>query len=229
MQIIGNGWDELLAGEFQKEYFKKLETAVRDEYETCAVYPPANLIFRSLELCGYRDLKAVILGQDPYHGEKQANGIAFAVNDGVPLPPSLVNIYKEIESEFGYKMPSSGNLLGWAAQGVLLLNASLTVRKACPQSHVPLGWHTFTDAVIRLCGRREEPLVFMLWGASAIRKKELIEGIRHLVLTAPHPSPLSAYGGFFGCGHFKRANRFLEETGKTPVDWQKSSISGAEL
>ena len=223
MKIIGNGWDEILSSEFIKDYFVKLEAAVRAEYDTCAVYPPAGLIFRALEYCGLSDIKVVILGQDPYHGEGQANGIAFAVNDGIPLPPSLVNIYKEIESEFGCRMPKEGNLLGWAQQGVLLLNASLTVRRASPQSHVSLGWHTLTDAVVRACGMREEPMVFMLWGASAAKKKELINGTHHLVLTAPHPSPLSAYGGFFGCNHFKRANNFLKGIGKEPIDWQRSN------
>ncbi len=162
MQVIGNEWDAQLAGEFQKEYFKALESTVRAEYETAAVYPPAHLIFRSLELCDYRDIKAVILGQDPYHGERQANGVAFAVNDGIPLPPSLVNIYREIETEFGCKMPKNGNLLNWEAQGVLLLNASLTVRAASPGSHAGFGWQTFTDAVIKACGARKEPLVFLL-------------------------------------------------------------------
>jgi len=223
MKIIGNGWDNILAAEFAKDYFIRLEAAVRAEYDTCTVYPPAELIFRSLELCSFADVKAVILGQDPYHGDLQANGIAFAVNDGIPLPPSLQNVYKEIESEFGYQMPKEGNLLGWAKQGVLMLNASLTVRKACPQSHVPLGWHTFTDAVIKICGGRPDPMVFMLWGASAAKKKELISGAHHLVLTAPHPSPLSAYGGFFGCNHFKRANNFLKGIGKEPIDWRRVS------
>ncbi|MCL2797987.1 MAG: uracil-DNA glycosylase [Firmicutes bacterium] len=223
MKVIGNGWDEILATELESDYFKKLESAVRAEYDTCQVYPSARLIFQALELCRFADAKVVILGQDPYHGEGQANGIAFAVNDGIPLPPSLLNIYKEIEAEFGCSMPKTGNLLGWAKQGVLLLNASLTVRRACPQSHVPLGWHTFTDAVIKICGRRAEPLVFMLWGASAGKKKALIDGAHHLILTAPHPSPLSAYTGFFGCNHFKRANHFLKGLGKEPIDWAKVS------
>ncbi|MCL2061011.1 MAG: uracil-DNA glycosylase [Firmicutes bacterium] len=219
-RLFGNGWDKVLAQEFSKDYFAVLERAVLNEYAACTVFPPAKLIFKALETTDYNDARVVILGQDPYHGPRQANGIAFAVNDGVPLPPSLKNIYKEIESEFSCKMPATGSLLGWAEQGVLLLNASLTVRMGCPQSHVLYGWHTFTDAVIKACGARQEPLVFMLWGASAQKKKDLIAP-HHVVLTAPHPSPLSAHGGFFGCNHFIKANRFLESAGKTPIDWTR--------
>lgn len=218
MQKIGNSWDEVLKEEFQAPYFRSLTEKVDEEYREHTVFPPYDHIFRALEMADYENVKVVILGQDPYHGDGQANGIAFAVNEGIPLPPSLINIYKEIESDLGVKMPRSGTLLGWEEQGVLLLNATLTVRKATPQSHAALGWQHFTDAVTVALSAREKPMVFMLWGAGAGAKKSLIAS-RHLVLTSPHPSPLSASRGFFGCRHFSKANAFLVEHGMTPVDW----------
>ena len=223
MKKIGNKWDEILKDELNSKYFCELMDTVEREYAEHEVYPPYEHIFRALEMLDYDDVKVVILGQDPYHGEGQANGVAFAVNDGVPLPPSLVNIYKEIESDIGVTMPKSGSLLGWEEQGVLLLNAALTVRKAQPQSHSNLGWHRFTDAVTMAISAREKPAVFILWGAGAGAKKALINP-RHLVLTSPHPSPLSAHRGFFGCKHFSKANEFLTMHGEKPVDW--ANVSG---
>lgn len=218
MNTIGNSWDTVLKREFEAPYFSELREKVEREYAAHTVYPPQDQIFRALGMVDYNDVKVVILGQDPYHGEGQANGIAFAVNKGIPLPPSLVNIYKEIETDIGVKMPQTGTLLGWEEQGVLLLNATLTVRKATPQSHSQFGWQTFTDAVTRALSAREKPMVFILWGAGAGKKKALIAA-RHLVLTSPHPSPLSAYHGFFGCKHFSKANAFLSQNGMTPIDW----------
>lgn len=218
MITIGNSWDTVLKKEFVSPYFTMLTEKVEEEYNRHTVFPPHDLVFRALTMLDYNDVKVVILGQDPYHGDGQANGIAFAVNKGIPLPPSLVNIYKEIESDIGVKMPSVGTLLGWEEQGVLLLNATLTVRKATPQSHSQLGWQRFTDAVTMALSAREKPAVFILWGAGAGAKKNLIAA-RHLVLTSPHPSPLSASRGFFGCKHFSQANAFLAEHGMSPIDW----------
>ncbi|MDE6398225.1 MAG: uracil-DNA glycosylase [Clostridiales bacterium] len=218
MLTIGNSWDNVLRREFDAPYYKELCEKVEEEYRTQTVFPPHDLIFRALKMVDYENVKVVILGQDPYHGDGQANGIAFAVNDGIPLPPSLVNIYKEIESDVGVKMPRTGSLLGWEEQGVLLLNATLTVRKATPQSHSQLGWQRFTDAVTKALSAREKPLVFILWGAGAGAKQSLIAA-RHLVLTSPHPSPLSAHRGFFGCKHFSQTNAFLSENGMRPIDW----------
>lgn len=223
--MIGNHWDDVLGGEYEKPYFKALADKVRREYETVAVFPPYDLVYRAMQTVDYDAVKVVILGQDPYHGDGQANGMAFAVGEGVPLPPSLVNIYKEIESDIGVKMPRCGTLVGWAKQGVLLLNTVLSVRKGCPQSHAGLGWQTFTDAVIRALSGRERPLAFILWGANAISKKPLIAP-RHLVLTSPHPSPLSASRGFFGSKPFSRVNAFLQEQGQPPIDWQ--NVEGYE-
>lgn len=218
MNQIGNSWDEILRDEFNSAYYVDLVKKVDSEYESKTVYPPYDLIFRALKMIDYESVKVVILGQDPYHGAGQANGIAFAVNKGIPLPPSLVNIYKEIESDIGVKMPLSGTLLGWEEQGVLLLNATLTVRQGEPQSHSQFGWQKFTDAVTVALNKRTRPLVFILWGAGAGAKKQLIES-RHLVLTSPHPSPLSASRGFFGCKHFSKTNEFLIEQGFSPIDW----------
>ncbi len=217
MDYVGNDWDNVLADEFGARYFSELMKKVDNEYATKKVYPPKNEIFSAMKAVDYEDLKVVIIGQDPYHGEGQANGMAFAVNKGVALPPSLVNIFKEIEDEYG-EAPIGSTLKGWANQGVLLLNTVLTVREAEPQSHSSYGWQQFTDAVIKACSKREKPMVFILWGANAIAKKRLI-GDRHLVLESVHPSPLSAYRGFFGCGHFRKANEFLERNGIETVDW----------
>ena len=218
MNKIGNSWDEILKKEFSAPYFSALNDKIEEEYKTQTVFPPYELIFRALSMVDYNDVKVVILGQDPYHGDGQANGIAFAVNKGIPLPPSLINIYKEIESDIGVKMPTTGTLLGWEEQGVLLLKATLTVRKATPQSHSALGWQRFTDAVTTALSAREKPMVFILWGAGAGSKKSLIAA-RHKILMSPHPSPLSAIRGFFGCKHFSQTNEFLAEHGMAPIDW----------
>lgn len=217
MQLIGNSWDDVLEGEYQKSYFSRLNEAVDEEYATKIVYPPKTEIYSAFKNVPYEAVKVVILGQDPYHGAGQANGMAFAVGKGVPLPPSLVNIFKEIENDTG-KAPKGSTLTGWAKQGVLLLNTVLTVRQSQPQSHAGYGWQQFTDAVIASLAKRETPMVFMLWGSNAINKKPLI-GTRHLILESVHPSPLSAYRGFFGCKHFSKANEYLKANGLTPIDW----------
>ena len=217
MLKIGNGWDDYLAEEYEKEYFAELERAVMEEYERFLVFPPKDQIYTALNEIPYEEVKVVILGQDPYHGDGQAVGRAFAVGKGVDLPPSLVNIYKEIESDIGVK-PSGSTLKGWAKQGVLLLNTVLTVRAHQAQSHSNLGWQEFTDEIVKKLAKRTKPMVFILWGANAIKKKQLIPS-HHLVLTSVHPSPLSAYRGFFGCKHFSKTNEFLVSHGETPIDW----------
>lgn len=220
MQVrINKDWQTLLQTEFDKPYFADLVSFVHSEYATHRIYPPGKLIFNAFDACPPGKLKVVILGQDPYHGEGQAHGLCFSVNDGVPLPPSLVNIYKEISEEYGKPAPASGNLLRWANQGVLLLNATLTVRANIAGSHQGRGWETFTDAVIKSISENKENVVFLLWGAYAGRKAELIDTAKHCVLKSAHPSPLSAYRGFFGNGHFRKANDYLVSTGQTPIDW----------
>ncbi len=220
MQVrINKDWQTLLQTEFDKPYFADLVSFVHSEYATHRIYPPGKLIFNAFDACPPGKLKVVILGQDPYHGEGQAHGLCFSVNDGVPLPPSLVNIYKEISEEYGKPAPASGNLLRWANQGVLLLNATLTVRANIAGSHQGRGWETFTDAVIKSISDNKENVVFLLWGAYAGRKAELIDTAKHCVLKSAHPSPLSAYRGFFGNGHFRKANDYLVSTGQTPIDW----------
>ena len=220
MNYTNNDWDEILSDQFNAPYFNALMKKVGTEYAEKKVYPPKNEIFAALKAVAYNKVKVVIIGQDPYHGVGQANGMAFSVNKGIPLPPSLINIFKEIKDEYGAE-PDGGTLTGWAKQGVLLLNTVLTVREASPQSHSSYGWQQFTDAVIEACNKRRAPMVFMLWGANAIAKKQLISA-PHLVLESSHPSPLSAYRGFFGCGHFKKANDFLIRNGQEPVDWLKA-------
>ena len=220
MQVrINKDWQTLLQAEFDKPYFADLVSFVHSEYATHRIYPPGKLIFNAFDACPPGKLKVVILGQDPYHGEGQAHGLCFSVNDGVPLPPSLVNIYKEISDEYGKPAPASGNLLRWAHQGVLVLNATLTVRANIAGSHQGRGWETFTDAVIKSISDNKEHVVFLLWGAYAGRKAELIDAAKHCVLKSAHPSPLSAYRGFFGNGHFRKANDYLVSTGQTPIDW----------
>ena len=218
MVHIGNSWDELLKNEWSEPYYLDLRAFLASEYRSRVIYPPMNDIFNAFKLCAYEDVKVVILGQDPYYGEGQAHGLAFSVKKGIDVPPSLKNIYKEMESDIGFRIPSHGCLESWAKQGVFLLNTSLTVRKGQPLSHRGKGWETFTDHVISLLSAREKPMVFLLWGANARSKKPLIDRSRHLVLEAPHPSPLSAFAGFFGCRHFSRANAFLAEHGEK-VDW----------
>lgn len=219
MVKFGNDWDEILKGEFEKEYYQRLRAFLKEEYQTQVIYPPMNDIFNSLKTTAYSDIKIVILGQDPYHEPNQAHGLSFSVKKGVVPPPSLKNIYKEINSELGIPVPNHGELTKWAEQGVLLLNTVLTVRQGQANSHKNKGWEIFTDAVIRKINEREKPAVFLLWGGNAKQKTALITNPHHKILTSVHPSPLSAYGGFFGCGHFKSANEFLESIGETPVDW----------
>jgi uracil-DNA glycosylase len=219
MVNIGNDWDALLAEEFKKDYYLKLREFLKSEYSTRVIYPGMYDIFNALKHTAYKDVKVVILGQDPYHEPGQAHGMCFSVKPGVEVPPSLVNIYKEIHSDVGAPIPKDGYLVRWADQGVLLLNTVLTVRAHQANSHKGKGWEQFTDRVIELLNCREQPIVFMLWGANARAKKALITNQRHLVLEAPHPSPLSAYNGFFGCRHFSKCNAFLEKNGMKPVEW----------
>ena len=212
-------WKEVLQDEFDKPYFDLLTRFVRKEYETQTIYPPAKLIFNAFNLCPFDKTKVVIIGQDPYHGHGQAHGLCFSVNDGVQFPPSLINIFKEIEDDLHIPFPKSGNLERWARQGVLLLNATLTVRANLAGSHQQKGWEEFTDSVIKKLSDNREGLVFMLWGSYAQRKGLVIDTKKHLVLQAVHPSPLSAYRGFLGCKHFSRANAYLRERGEMEVQW----------
>lgn len=220
MAALTNDWQEALSGEFQKEYYKQLYLKIRDEYRNHRVYPPSDDLFNALHLTPLHEVKAVILGQDPYFNEGQAHGLCFSVKEGVEPPPSLKNIYKEIHDDLGLPIPETGDLTPWAKQGVLLLNTVLTVRAGQPNSHRGLGWEQFTDAVIRKVDEQDRPVVFLLWGSPAQRKRALLRNPKHLVLTASHPSPLSVYRGFEGCRHFSKANRFLEENGSTPIDWR---------
>ena len=216
---IETSWKEKLADEFEKPYFKELTDFVRQEYKTQVCYPPGNLIFNAFNLCPFDQVKVVIIGQDPYHGPGQAHGLCFSVNDGIPFPPSLQNIFKEIQADLGKEVPATGNLTRWAQQGVLLLNATLTGRAHQAASHQRHGWEEFTDAVIRKLSQERDHLVFILWGAYAQKKGAVIDRERHLVLTSAHPSPLSAYHGFFGNKHFSLTNAYLEQYGKTPINW----------
>jgi uracil-DNA glycosylase len=216
---IEEGWKKALDEEFSKPYFTKLREWVRTEYKQNSIYPKANLIFNAFDLCPWSEVKVVILGQDPYHGEGQAHGLCFSVIEGVPHPPSLQNIFKEIHSNLGKPIPKSGDLTRWAKQGVLLLNATLTVKKDQAGSHQNQGWETFTDAVIQTLAEKKSNLVFLLWGSFAGKKEILIPKDRHLILKSPHPSPLSAYRGFFGNGHFSKTNVYLHSKGITPIDW----------
>jgi len=217
---IGNDWDEILASEFQKDYFQKLWTFLDDEYERETIYPPKEDIFNALKYSSYKDTKVVILGQDPYHEPGQAHGLCFSVNKGVQVPPSLVNIYKELEADLGIKSPGHGYLKEWAEQGVLLLNAGLTVRKGQANSHKGKGWEKFTDHIVEILNDRPQPVVFILWGANAKAKQALITNKEHFILAGAHPSPLSAWNGFFGGGYFSKANRFLELTSQQPINWE---------
>lgn len=219
MVNLGNEWDTLLKQEFEKEYYVNLRKFLVNEYNNYTVYPPASDLFNALKLTSYSDVKVVILGQDPYHGFGQAHGLCFSVKQGVTPPPSLKNMFKEIKEDLGIEPPDHGELTKWAERGVLLLNTTLTVREAQPNSHKGKGWEILTDKIIELLNWHETPVVFMLWGANARSKKELITNQRHLVLETVHPSPLSAYGGFFGCKHFSKANEFLTANGLTPIDW----------
>ncbi len=220
MNIIGNSWDQVLAEEFEKDYYIKLREFLNEEYEQHTIYPPKEDIFNALRYSSYEETKVVILGQDPYHEPGQAHGLCFSVNKGIQIPPSLINIYKELEKDLDIKPPAHGYLADWAKQGVLLLNASLTVRKGQANSHKGKGWEIFTDRIVEVLNARETPLVFILWGANAKAKQQLITGKQHFILTGAHPSPLSAWNGFFGGGYFSKANRFLEITGQKQIDWQ---------
>lgn len=221
---IGNDWDAVLAEEFQKEYYLKLRAFLKAEYSAHRIYPDMYDIFNALKWTSCADTKVVILGQDPYHEEGQAHGLAFSVQRGVKIPPSLLNMYKELQNELGLYIPNNGYLEKWARQGVLLLNSALTVRGGLANSHRNKGWEIFTDRIISCLNDREDPVIFMLWGNNAKEKMQVITNMRHKILTAPHPSPLSASRGFFGCGHFKTANRMLEKMGKEPIDWQIENI-----
>ncbi len=223
MHGIGNDWDSILAAEFEKEYYGKLRTFLTEEYETQRIYPPQPDVFNALRYSSYADTKVVILGQDPYHQEGQAHGLCFSVNKGVKIPPSLGNIYKELQADLGIQPPQHGYLASWAQQGVLLLNAVLTVRDSQPNSHKGRGWEIFTDAVIKKLNEREKPMVFILWGANAKAKEVLLTNNRHLILMGSHPSPLAAHTGFFGGQYFSRANRFLELENQEPINWASVS------
>ena len=216
---ITKSWRNLLKEEFEKPYFKALQEFLEKEYNSYTIYPTMENIFNALNATKYEDVKVVIIGQDPYHEPNQAHGLAFSVQDGVQLPPSLVNIYKEIESDLGVKCHQTGNLLRWAKQGVLLLNTSLTVRKGQANSHRGKGWEIYTDKIIELLSNRTDPIVFLLWGSNAQAFAPKIAK-HHLVLKAPHPSPLSSYRGFFGCKHFSKTNDFLKSQNKEPINWQ---------
>jgi len=216
---IEPSWKAVLQDEFDKPYFDLLTRFVRNEYKTQTIYPPARLIFNAFDLCPFDQTKVVIIGQDPYHGYGQAHGLCFSVNDGIPFPPSLINIFKEIEDDLHIPSPKSGNLERWARQGVLLLNATLTVRAGLAGSHQHKGWEEFTDSVIKKLSDNREGLVFMLWGSYAQKKGLVIDKNKHLVLQAVHPSPLSAYRGFLGCKHFSLANVYLQKRGESPIQW----------
>ena len=216
---IEPSWKEALKEEFSKPYFLELAEFVRKEYKSTKIYPPPKFVFHAFELCPFDKVRVVILGQDPYHGEGQAHGLSFSVPAGIRMPPSLQNIYKEIESDLGLKAPASGNLEHWAKQGVFLLNATLTVRANHPGSHQHKGWEEFTDAVIKALSDKKEHLVFLLWGKYAQEKGAVIDRTKHLVLTAPHPSPYSVASGFFGCRHFSKTNEYLKQHGQEPIRW----------
>ena len=216
---IDPSWNSRLAAEWDKPYFRQLTDFVRHEYATSTIYPPASKIFAAFDACPFNDVKVVILGQDPYHGPGQANGLCFSVAEGVPIPRSLVNIFKEIHDDVGSPIPSTGNLERWARQGVLLLNATLTVKAHQAGSHQGKGWEELTDRVIDLLNREREGIVFILWGSYAAKKGALIDRSKHLVLSSPHPSPLSAARGFFGNHHFSQANDYLLAHGKKPIEW----------
>ncbi|MST83063.1 uracil-DNA glycosylase [Bilifractor porci] len=224
MPAISGEWEKALQGEFRKPYYRKLFETVGREYRTTTVYPPADDIFNAFHLTPLPDVKVVILGQDPYHEPGQAHGLSFSVMPGVEIPPSLVNIYQELHDDLGCKIPNNGCLTKWAEQGVLLLNTVLTVRAHRAFSHKDIGWQEFTDAAIRVLAGQDRPLVFILWGKPAQQKASMITNPRHLILKSPHPSPLSAYRGFFGSRPFSKTNAYLEANGLTPIDWQIEDV-----
>lgn len=224
MAAIANDWLEPLRPEFSKPYYKKLYETVKEEYQTREIFPPADDIFNAFAFTPLKDVKVVILGQDPYHGDGQAEGLCFSVKPDVEIPPSLVNIYKELQDDCGCEIPNNGSLVKWAKQGVLLLNTVLTVRAHQANSHRGIGWEEFTDAAIRILNEQDRPIVFILWGRPAQLKKSMLHNPKHLILEAPHPSPLSAYRGFFGSRPFSQTNRFLKEHGLEPIDWQIENV-----
>ncbi|MBO6164315.1 MAG: uracil-DNA glycosylase [Lachnospiraceae bacterium] len=224
MGAIANDWLKPLSPEFKKPYYRQLYQTVLQAYQTQQVFPPADEIFSAFELTPLSEVKVVILGQDPYHNVGQAHGLCFSVKPGVEPPPSLKNIYKELQEDLGCYIPDNGYLVKWARQGVLMLNTVLTVQAHRANSHRGIGWEEFTDAAIRVLNAQDRPMVFMLWGRPAQAKARMLNNPRHLILTAAHPSPLSAYNGFFGCRHFSRANQFLKENGMMPIDWQIENI-----
>lgn len=218
--MIGNSWDEILKEEFNKDYFKDLLDFVKKEYQTKTIYPKETEIFNAFRKTSYEDTKVVILGQDPYHGINQAHGLSFSVKDGIKCPPSLVNIYKELNDDLNIKIPTTGNLIPWTEEGVLLLNATLTVEASKPGSHQGKGWETFTDEVIKIINDKNTPVVFILWGNYARQKKKLITNSLHYIIESPHPSPFSAYNGFFGSKPFSKTNNFLISKGLKPINWE---------
>ncbi len=224
MVKICNDWDNILKSEFESNYYKNLRLFLKNEYKNFKIYPDMFDIFNSLKLTSYSDTKVVILGQDPYHGENQAHGLAFSVKHGIDIPPSLKNIFKEIKSDLNTSTPNHGNLVTWAKRGVLLLNTVLTVRESSPNSHANKGWETFTDNIIKYLNNKNKPIVFILWGRNAINKTKLITNKSHLILTSVHPSPLSAHKGFFGCKHFSKTNNFLIHNNIEPIDWEIKNI-----
>ncbi len=224
MVHIGNDWDEILREEFQKDYYCKIRSFLKQAYAQTKVFPDMYDIFNALRYTSYRDTKVVLLGQDPYHGDGQAHGLSFSVKPGIAVPPSLKNIYKELQSDLGLRIPNNGYLVKWAQQGVLLLNASLTVEAYQANSHQNIGWQLLTDEIIRKLNERTDPVIFLLWGGNAKRKEGLITNPQHHILKAAHPSPLSAYNGFFGCKHFSRTNEILTSLNKQAIDWQIEDI-----
>ena len=224
MAALQNDWVEAVGGEFRKPYYKELYEFVREEYNTTTVYPPADDIFNALHLTALKDVKVLILGQDPYHGANQAHGLSCSVLPGQRIPPSLKNIYTELHDDLGCDIPNNGYLEKWAKQGVLMLNTVLTVRAHKPNSHQGKGWEYFTDAIIRAVNEQDRPIVYLLWGRPAQKKASMLNNPKHLILKAPHPSPYSADTGFFGCRHFSQANEFLESHGAEPIDWQIENI-----
>lgn len=224
MAAIDNDWLPAVNAEFKKPYYAELYKFVKEEYSKVAVFPPSDEIFSALHLTPLSKVKVVIIGQDPYHNVGQAHGLCFSVRPEVEIPPSLVNIYKELQSDLGCKIPNNGYLVKWAEQGVLLLNTVLTVRAHQANSHQGKGWEQFTDAIIRAVNAEDRPIAYLLWGRPAQSKMSMLDNPKHKVFTAPHPSPLSAYRGFFGCKHFSQANAFLEENGLSPIDWQIEDV-----
>ena len=224
MGEIQNDWLEAVGAEFKKPYYKELYEFVKKEYQTTTIYPPSDDIFNALHLTALKDVKVVILGQDPYHGPNQAHGLSFSVLPGQKIPPSLKNIYKELHDDLGCEIPNNGYLEKWAKQGVLMLNTVLTVRAHNPNSHQGKGWEKFTDSIIEAVNEQDRPIVYLLWGRPAQAKSPMLNNPKHLILKAPHPSPYSANTGFFGCRHFSQANEFLKSHGEEPIDWQIDNV-----